>query len=166
MALETRLSDFEVASCLESLCERAILAVDQVADDVSTGTTLHAIQELLEVGDRRLADNRLEEALEAFEAVLELDRLNQRAKKGLISVVEARHRTRAKKTVPLDKVPVLLIPLESLTLAHVDPQEAFILSRINGHWDVRSILKLCPMAEDDALLSFARLISRKIVAIR
>ena len=36
-----------------------------------------------------------------------------------------------------------------------------MLSRVNGQWDVQSILKLCPMAEEDALLIFARLLERE-----
>ena len=28
---------------------------------------------------------------------------------------------------------------------------------MNGQWDVQSILKLCPMGEEDTLLIFARL---------
>ncbi len=60
----------------------------------------------------------------------------------------------------------MMVPLESLTLANVDPQEAFILSRINNQWDVQSILKLCPMSEDDAMLAFARLLGRRIISLR
>ena len=37
-----------------------------------------------------------------------------------------------------------------------------MLSRVNGQWDIQSILKLCPMAEDDALMIFARLIERRV----
>jgi hypothetical protein len=62
-------------------------------------------------------------------------------------------------------VPVLRVALESLSLANVDPQEAFILSRINGEWDVQSILKVCPISEDDAILAFARLLSRRIIEL-
>jgi hypothetical protein len=166
IALESRLSDFEVASCLEALCARSVLEVEQVGDVVPTGETLRAIQDLLEVAQERLKEERYDDALEAYEAVLNLDRLNQNAKKGLIAVIEARQRMRARKTVPLDRVPVLNVRLESLTLASVDPQEAFILSRVNGEWDTQSILKLCPMAEGDALLALARLASRKIIGFR
>ena len=41
-----------------------------------------------------------------------------------------------------------------------------VISRINGDWDVRSILKLCPMKEEDALLIFARLLQRKVIELR
>ena len=41
-----------------------------------------------------------------------------------------------------------------------------MLSRVNGQWDVQSILKLCPMAEEDALLIFARLLERSVIDAR
>ena len=41
-----------------------------------------------------------------------------------------------------------------------------MVSRVNGEWDVRSILKLCPMAEEDALMIFARLLERGVIELR
>jgi hypothetical protein len=41
-----------------------------------------------------------------------------------------------------------------------------VLSRINGQWDVRSLLKLVPMPEDDVLLIFARLLDRQVIELR
>jgi uncharacterized protein YunC (DUF1805 family) len=165
MALELHTSDFDVAAGLHALCACGYLAVEAVGDEAQTAETLRAIRELLEIAERCLRDQRFDEALESYEAVLNLDRLNQQAKKGLIAVVEGRERARARKTVRLDKVPKLRVDLASLTLANVDPQEAFILSRINGRWDVQSILKLCPISEDDAILAFARLLSRRVIQL-
>ncbi len=67
------------------------------------------------------------------------------------------------RTVPLDKVPVLTMDMVDLTRQNFDPLEGFVLSRVNGQWDVKSILKLCPMAEEEALLIFARLLERKVI---
>jgi hypothetical protein len=48
----------------------------------------------------------------------------------------------------------------------LDPQEGFMLSRINGEWTVQTLLKVCPMSEEDALLVLARLIDRKLITLR
>ena len=111
-------------------------------------------------------EKRYDEARQAYEDVLTLDRLNQNAKKGLIAVAEARSRDRAMRTVPLDKVPILTMDMVELTRENFDPHEGFVLSRVNGQWDVKSILKLCPMAEEEALLIFARLLERKVIDLR
>ena len=101
----------------------------------------------------RLKEERFDQALEAYERVLALDGVNQAAKKGLVTVSEARQKAKdAKKLIPLDKVPVLMLGSVALSQQQFDPQEGFLLSRINGHWDVRSILKLCPLPEEEALV--------------
>ena len=82
-----------------------------------------------------------------------------------LAVVEARNRQRILASVPLAKVPVLRVDYATLTQETFDPQEGFVLSRVNGQWDVKSILKLCPMAEQDALLIFARLLEREVIEL-
>jgi hypothetical protein len=48
----------------------------------------------------------------------------------------------------------------------LDPQEAFLVSRINGCWDVQSLVKLCPASEKDVLLTMARLLEKKVIELR
>ena len=36
----------------------------------------------------------------------------------------------------------------------------------NGQWDVRSLLKLCPMPEEEVLLIFSRLLDRQVIELR
>ena len=98
--------------------------------------------------------------------MLNFDGLNQAAKKGLLAVAEARQNAQAAKRIPLERVPVLRLTAMALSQQHFDPQEGFVLSRINGSWDVRSLLKLCPMPEDEVLLIFSRLLDRQVIALK
>jgi hypothetical protein len=41
-----------------------------------------------------------------------------------------------------------------------------VLSRINGSWEVQSILKLLPLAEEQAYEILFRLLERKLIEIR
>ena len=163
IGVEMRRSDFDTAVLLFSLYGYGLLAPEGGEEERVPGDVVGTIQDLLSTAARRLEEGRHEAALTAYEQVLSLDRLNQHAKKGLIAVVEAKDRERALRRVPLDKVPVLKMDLAALTHENFDPQEGFVLSRLNGQWDVRSILKLCPMSEEDALLIFARLMDRKVI---
>ena len=165
LALETRRSELETALLLEGLMDMGALEVAEGRPGEGSDP-VGAIQALLQRGERRLNEGRYNAALEAYEAVLALDFLNQQAKKGVVAVGEARKRERAARTVPLDKVPILLIGQMALIQQSFDSQEGFLLSRINGQWDVQSILKLCPMPEVDALAIFARLLERKIIAMQ
>lgn len=166
ISLEMRRSEFEAAALLFDLHSRGAVAVDRIEEEVEFkgGTdTLGTIQTLLTTAQQKLDEKRYDEALQAYEDVLAMDRLNQNAKMGLIGVADARSRDRAMRTVPLDKVPVLTMDLVALTREDFDPLEGFVISRVNGQWDVRSILKLCPMAEEEALLIFARLLERGVI---
>ncbi len=91
--------------------------------------------------------------------------LDQDAKKGLLSVAEARRRPAERSAVPLDGVPRLARDLQALTGERFEPLEGFVISRINGSWTVRAILKLCPVAEAEALRIFARLVERGVITI-
>jgi len=166
ISLELRRSEFETACAMFELHRRGIVQVDSIGKEASTAADLvGTIKDLLSVAQQRLTERRYDAALRAYEEVLAIDRLNQHAKKGLIALVESRSKDRALRTVPLDKVPVLIMDMTTLTRENFDPQEGFVLSRVNGEWDVRSILKLCPMAEEDALLIFARLLERKVIGL-
>src|SRR5262249_2980303 len=124
-----------------------------------------AIEALLRTAEQRLEESRFTAALEAYEQVLALDRLSQPAKKGLIAVAEGRQRARLRRRISPKRVPILSMASLALSREAFDPQEGFVLSRINGLWDVGSILKLCPMSEEDALLIFGRLLDRKVISL-
>jgi hypothetical protein len=166
ISMELRRSEFETATVLFALHQRGLVQVDAVGKEAAAAADLvGTIKDLLSVAQQRLTERRYDAALRAYEEVLSIDRLNQHAKKGLIAMMESRSKDRALRTVPLDKVPVLLMDMVTLTRQNIDPQEGFVLSRVNGEWDVRSILKLCPMSEEDALLIFARLLERKVIRL-
>jgi len=56
-----------------------------------------------------------------------------------------------------NKVPSLAVSMDQLTSLDVSAQEGFILTRIDGQYDLKSILKISPMPETDALILFHRL---------
>jgi hypothetical protein len=56
-----------------------------------------------------------------------------------------------------DKVPELAISITDLTERTFSPHEGFVLSRINGQWDVKSIMKISPMKELEVMMIFHHL---------
>jgi hypothetical protein len=165
MSLELRRSEFETAALVFDLHSRGLVAVGVVRPDTQAADPVGAIQVLLALAYQRLQEKRYEAALKAYEDVLALDRLNQNAKKGLIAAMEARQRERQLNAVSRDKVPVMAVDLATLTKQNLDPHEGFVISRVNGQWDVQSILKLCPMGEEEAMLIFSRLLDRKLIRL-
>jgi hypothetical protein len=166
ISLESRRSEYDTTLLLGGLCDRGVLAVDKLEAGAPETDPVGIITTLLEGAEMRLGEGRFDAAREAYERVLAFDGVNQAAKKGLLAVAEARQKARTARKIPLDKVPVLRLTALSLSQQRFDPQEGFVLSRINGQWDVRALLKLCPMPEDDVLLIFARLLDRQIIELR
>jgi hypothetical protein len=166
ISLETRRSEYETALLVAGLCDQGVLVVDRVEQGAPELDPVGTISTLLAGAEMRLKEGRFDAALEAYERVLALDGINQAAKKGLVAVAEGRQRAKVVGRVPLDKVPVLRLTGMKLAQMPFTPEEGFLLSRINGQWDVRSILKLCPMPEDDALVIFSRLLERQVIELR
>jgi hypothetical protein len=63
-------------------------------------------------------------------------------------------------------VPQLRISPSDLTTEEIDPQEGFVLSRINGSWDVQSIISICPFREADCLRMMKKLIERGVIEVK
>jgi hypothetical protein len=65
--------------------------------------------------------------------------------------------------LPPKKIPVLKKPLESLVNQDLSPEEVFLVSRVNGSWDLRSIITISPLREIDALRALKKLRERGII---
>ena len=62
-----------------------------------------------------------------------------------------------------DRVPELAIPVSKLTELSFSPHEGFVLSRINGVWDVKSIMKISPINELEVLMIFQSLAKQGVI---
>jgi len=67
---------------------------------------------------------------------------------------------------PLVAIPQLTKPMEELVSLSFTPNEAFIVSRINGLWDVRSIARISPFPEAEVLRVFSKLEAQGVVTFR
>ena len=63
------------------------------------------------------------------------------------------------------KVPKVAKSFEEITEMNFSPNEGFILSRINGTWDIGSLIKISPIRETDAMLIFHKLWKDGIIAL-
>ena len=167
ISLELRRSEFETASLFYELYNRGLLAVDQVRNDTRSADPVGAIQALL--------DPRLPPPARSTVSTPR-SRPTRRCSPSTASTRTPRRassrpwrpaqRERALGPSPSTRCPHLTVDMAALTRENFDSQEGFVLSRVNGDWDVQSILKLCPMTEEDALLIFARLLERRVIELR
>jgi hypothetical protein len=61
------------------------------------------------------------------------------------------------QALPADKIPILTCPLESLASESLTSEEYFLLSRIDGTWNIKSIIQVAPFREVEALRTLKRM---------
>lgn len=113
---------------------------------------------LVEAANRHLDKDEYEQALRHLRAARSLE---PESKEIQATVQEGETRLRQaleKEGVTIRSVPVLATNLQELTASKISPQEGFMLTRINGTYDIESIVKISPMPQLDALLVFWRLL--------
>jgi hypothetical protein len=125
-----------------------------------------SVTEMVWSAERKL-DQDPEAALLIIQKALEQQPNNPEAQ-SLLPVAEEKYVKRVYESEALSprSVPVLLISPAEMTNQQIDPQEGFVLSRINGSWDVQSILSICPFREADCLRMIKKLMERRIVGVQ
>ena len=129
-------------------------------EDLPESTT-----EMLWAAERKLEKDP-EGALSIIQKVLQEEPNNAEAQKLLGAAEEKfiKHIFDTSKLSP-QSIPKLLISPSDLTNTKMDPQEGFVLSRINGSWDIQSILSICPFRDADCLRMIKDLIDRGIIGL-
>ncbi|HSE19842.1 MAG TPA: DUF4388 domain-containing protein [Pyrinomonadaceae bacterium] len=125
-----------------------------------------SVTEMIWSAERKLEDDP-EAALEIVQKALEQQPNNPEAQ-ALLPAAEERFVRRVYESGKLGpkSVPELRVSPSDLTTQQIDPQEGFVLSRINGSWDIQSILSICPFREADCLKMIKKLMERGIVVIK
>lgn len=118
--------------------------------------------ELLLLARSELNNNNSDKALSIIHTVLRREPKNAAAQ-SLLAEAERKFVKQVYATVPPTGVPRILAGPEDLAKKEIGPQEGFVLSRINGEWDVESILSICPFREADSLRMIKTLLDNGII---
>ncbi len=122
-------------------------------------------ENLIQAAESALRLDDLEAALSSFRQAREAPGANSAvetaAEKGEKEVEKALERD----GLGLLTVPKLKCGMDELTKIKISPQEGFLLTRVDGSYDVKSILKISPMPKLDALVLFWRLKKSGHVAV-
>lgn len=162
-------SPFHVYGQLYDLVSNGIAHVSgEVPESFSVAMGLvdlpETIPELLAAARVQLKEGDAESALSSVQRILEREPNNPDARR-LLPIAEEKL-LRQLYTAPLlaDAVPKLRVSANSLSEQQLEPQEGFLLSRINDEWDIKSILSICPFREVDSLRMLKSLLDRGIIA--
>ena len=135
------------------------MAVKDSPAETDFDNQVKELREKLDTGASLYNAGDYHKALEKFQAALEFDPQNKHKIEAILDDLDK------VSEIPTDAVPRLKVTLAKLSTLDLDPQEGFVLSRVNGDWDVDSITKICPMGEQDVLLIFKRLLDKELIEI-
>ena len=124
-----------------------------------------SVPELLFTARRDLDDNNPEGALLLIQRVLQEDPKNLEGQNLLRTAEEELIKLLFETELPPHAVPQLLVTPDDLNAQQLGPQEGFVLSRINGEWDIESILSICPFRDADCLGMIKKLLERGIIGL-
>ncbi|MGH9962220.1 MAG: DUF4388 domain-containing protein, partial [Pyrinomonadaceae bacterium] len=160
-------SPFVVYSQLYDLVNKGLAHVagelPEIPDPISDMPDLpEGPSEMLLLARSELDKDKAEEALSIIHAVLRREPKNT-AGQSLLLEAENKYVQQVYSTMSPTEVPKVVIRPEDLAQKEIGPQEGFVLSRINGEWDIQSILSICPFREADSLRMLKTLLNSGII---
>jgi tetratricopeptide (TPR) repeat protein len=165
IALELHAVEFYAASRLLDLHERELVRVRAAPDEIDYAAQVTALRGKLREGVGYYNAGQYEEALARFQEALALDAQNKYARLFVLKIERILQDLQTVADIPLESVPRLKITLMDLARLDLDPQEGFVISRVNGEWDIASITKICPMGEQEVLIIFKRLLDQGLIEL-
>ena len=175
IVLESRSSTFIVSSTIHTLIRSGHVRVEQAGAEKAAKVEQETapfeefseadeVTVLLKRAQQSLKTKEYEKTQRLLKAAENLDANHQRVRsaiKGAEAVILADLHAQGLNG---KRVPKIRKPVEEITQMNFTPNEGFILSRINGQWDIGSLMKISPIREPDAMLIFYRLWKDGIIA--
>ena len=133
-----------------------VRAIRSEADEI--GSLLAHAQEALKNSD-------FDKVLRMLKAALNVDPTNAKAASALKGATNVIMNALEAEGIVAKKVPKLVKTFDEISQMNFTPNEGFMISRINGVWDLGSIVKISPLREIDSLLIFRKLQRDGIVTL-
>ena len=165
IALQTHNAEFTVSKLISEglrTTNMRLLESRPRRESVAFAAAGSEVEHFLQRGRAQLKDDP-QAAFRMFKVAHELDPSDGRAAE---SIREAERLIKAgleRDGVTGEKVPEIAIAMQHLTERPFSPHEGFVLSRINGQWDVKSIMKISPMKELEVLMIFQKFLKDGVI---
>ena len=172
LIVETRSSSFTVSSTIHSLAREGYISLTDVSPTRAAAQAPapdldedEEIASFLNRAQQALRSRDFEKAQRLLKAAQNLDPNHPKVRsavKGAESVIVSELRNAG---IIDSRVPRVSKSFDEITGMNFSPNEGFLLSRINGSWDIGSLVKISPIREPDALLIFHKLWRDGIIAL-
>jgi len=162
----------------EEMLPDIALTIPHLPSSQPEGSSNSAELELLEQSDTHKLERRLEKASQLmsqaeYESALEiLDQIYQEypgdeSLRRLTSEAEAAFIEKAyRHYLPPHKIVHLMHSMEEMETKNLSPTEFFLLSRVDGSWDLKSIVQIAPLREADVLRTLKRMRERGMISLK
>ena len=175
LVLESRSSHFNVARTVFELVQsgqvRIVPEGKKFSGPTPSGelralrTEADEIQVLLAHAQDALRQGDFEKALRMIKAAQNVDPANAKVASALKGATNIIMGTLEREGIVPKKIPKLVMTFEQISGMNFSPNEGFMLSRVNGAWDLGSIIKISPLRELDSLLIFRKLKNDGIITL-
>jgi DNA-binding CsgD family transcriptional regulator len=163
MILELHGSEFLVNDELYKLYDKGVLEVQAVlqapAAQVEQPSLINRGVELMQARKPR-------EALAVFQEVLRIDPQNATVDQYIAQAEKTICEEFYAGSISPQKVPYFLVPETSMTQYNLTHEEGFVASRINGNWDLKSIVMLSPLREIEILQIVDKLMKMGLIGLK
>ncbi|MCI0412994.1 DUF4388 domain-containing protein [bacterium] len=169
LVLATHSVDYSACRALFMLYDQGLLRIKTVLEAPAERKSLggnYSVSTILNLGRESMEKGRFEEALELLRQIDPSSPDYKPEVQMLLAEAEKESIDEISKVLPPDSVVTLMIPLNQVAHAGLTPEEGFLLSRIDGSWDVNSILSVTPLKEVDVLRLMKKLVDRGIIGVK
>jgi transposase InsO family protein len=160
ICIETHSSNFFVSRILAAAVRAGAIKMVRPRIEVRETTPETSIDAgtLLETASRKISSGDFQAALRHLRAARSLDPGGKDTQQAILEAEERMKRVMREEGLSLKAVPQITVSHDEIKNLRLSPEEGFVLSRIDGSYDIESILKISPMPPLEAQLVFRKLL--------
>jgi len=161
-------SEFEILSILYQLQADSLVSIigEKVVVADAEKENLEKINELVEKGLRHHRNQEFDDAVDCFKEILRIDPTNMNAQLLIQTVEKEQSKSLSKNLFSPNSIPFLKKDLTELMQRDFSPEQGFILSLINGKYDIKAVKMLSQQTEDYLLDFLRKLYAENIIAFK
>jgi hypothetical protein len=165
IVLELNGRRFQVTHRLAALVESGVLSLERRAEPRVVDETGVSASDLAHRARLRAAEGARAEALALAEEALarqpesaQLQKLHRELERSVFAEL-------SRDFLSSFRVPRLLKSIEELAALELSDAERYLAGRVDGRWDLLSLMRISPLREVEALITFKRLADRGIISL-
>jgi len=165
LCLRLRRSRFAVYKELHDLHALGLVGVDPMTLEVNVAAGLGPVGVLVDNARLLVQEEQFDEAREVLSTALSLESENRDAR-ALMKQLRQAQLAYLYEQIPPHKVPVLAVPRGTLGSLKLTPKEHYLVTRLDGKWDVATLVVATPLGELETLRMLKKLLHAQIARLR